>query len=211
MGKKMIDITGQKFGRLYVIERDKIKKGRRTGAFWKCRCDCGNIVTVYGYDIRQGSVRSCGCLHHDQLVNRLRSHGMTGTRLYRIWQAMIKRCNSPNYERYKDYGGRGITVCEEWHHDFQSFYDWAMSHGYKDDLTIDRIDVNGNYCPENCRWATYKVQGGNTRRIHHMTYKGETHSMIEWSKIKGIKYSTLAARINIYHWDIEKALTTPVK
>ena len=136
---------------------------------------------------------------------------MSGTRLYRIWQAMIKRCYSPNYERYNDYGGRGITVCNEWKNGFQAFCDWAMANGYANDLTIDRKDVNGNYEPSNCRWTTYKVQGGNTRRVHFITYDGETHSMTEWAKIKGIKYSTLANRINMYHWDVERALTTPVE
>ena len=211
MGKKLIDHTGQRFGKLFVVGKSDKKKGKYTGAFWECKCDCGNVVIVPGSSLRSGETRSCGCLRKAMVGELKRTHGMCRTRIYRIWQAMIKRCCSPGYERYSEYGGRGISVCDEWRNDFLSFYNWSMENGYSDELTIDRIEVNGNYEPENCRWATYKEQGNNTRRNHYITFDGETHTMCEWAKIKGMKYQTLAARINIYHWDIEKALNTPVK
>lgn len=112
---------------------------------------------------------------------------------------------------YKDYGGRGITICDEWENSFQAFFDWAMANGYRDDLTIDRIDVNGNYCPKNCRWITNQEQASNRRTCHNLTYNGETHNLKEWAKIIGINYSTLRARINIYNWTTEKALSTVSK
>lgn len=210
MGKPLIDMTGRKIGRLTVKCRAE-HKGKRTGAFWKCECECGNEVVVYGSELRKGETKSCGCLHKEELSKRARTHGLSGKRIYRIWQTMIKRCHKPNFERYKDYGGRGIEVCPEWKNSFEKFHEWAMANGYKENLTIDRIDTNGNYEPSNCRWVTYKVQGNNTRRNHYIEYNGERHTMAEWAEIKGMKLQTLAARINIYKWPIEKALTTPVK
>lgn len=124
---------------------------------------------------------------------------------------MIKRCHKPNFERYSDYGGRGIEVCLEWRNSFENFRDWAMENGYKENLTIDRIDTNGNYEPSNCRWSTYKVQGNNTRRNHFIEFNGECHTMAEWAEIKGMKLQTLSNRINQYGWTIEKALTEPVR
>lgn len=140
-----------------------------------------------------------------------KKHGMFGTRIYKIWDGMKYRCTNPNSDAYHNYGGRGITVCDEWIHDFMAFYNWSMSHGYSDDLTLDRINVNGNYCPENCRWADDITQHNNTRTNRYIEYNGETHTMAEWAKIKGMKYVTLNTRINKYHWPIAKALTTPLE
>lgn len=134
-------------------------------------------------------------------------HGKRNTRIYTIWKSMRQRCYNPNTNRYHLYGARGITVCEEWNKSFKAFYEWAMANGYADDLTIDRIDVNGNYEPSNCRWATYKEQANNTSKSTHITYNGETHTIAEWADIIGVKMQTLWARLNIYGWSVEDALT----
>lgn len=136
-------------------------------------------------------------------------HGLKKTRLYSIWSQMKNRCFNQNAERYSDYGGRGITVCDEWKDDFKAFYDWSMSNGYSDNLTIDRINNDGNYEPSNCRWVDVLTQVNNSRHNHMIEYCGESHSMSEWSRILNIPYYLLRNRINVYGWDIEKAFTTP--
>lgn len=136
-------------------------------------------------------------------------HGLKHTRLYSIWNGIKIRCLNPNFIRYKDYGGRGITICDEWKNDFQAFYDWAMSNGYADNLTIDRIDNNGNYEPSNCRWVAMDVQANNSRHCRNIEFNGEVHSLSEWARITGIPRYTLNNRINQYGWSIEDALTRP--
>lgn len=136
-------------------------------------------------------------------------HGLKNTRLFRIWSNMKNRCNNPNCDVFHRYGGRGITVCDEWKNDFQAFYDWSITHGYSDELTLDRKDNDGNYCPENCRWATFKTQANNTSRCRLITINGETKSMHEWCEITGVNYNTARDRINRGHWDPIKAVTTP--
>ena len=200
-----IDLTGNRYGRLVVVNRaeNKLGKNGRTRTMWNCVCDCGNAVIVEASHLKSGHSKSCGCI--------TKKHGMFGTRIYKIWDSMKQRCFNKNHSEYKNYGGRGITICDEWIQNFQSFYNWAMANGYRDDLTIDRKDVNGNYCPENCRWADDIVQHNNTRVNRYIEFKGETHTMAEWARIKGMKYVTLNTRINKYQWSIEKALTTPVE
>ncbi len=208
MGKPLKDLTGQRFGRLTVLELGE-KRGKYTGAFWTCRCDCGGTVVVPGRSLRNGETRSCGCLHSDML-RKPPEEKRTGTRLYAIWQGMKRRTLTKTNPRYEDYGGRGITICDEWRDSFEAFRNWALANGYRDDLSLDRKDNDGNYCPENCRWATDLEQGNNTRRNRRFEYNGERHTLTEWAKISGMGLSTLSARINTYKWSIEKALTEPL-
>ena len=137
------------------------------------------------------------------------THGMSNTRLYSIWRDMKNRCNGLKEKDKKNYFDRGITYCTEWE-TFESFRDWALSHGYREDLTLDRINNDKGYSPDNCRWVTRSVQNNNTRQNHFITYNGEIHTLKEWSDILGINYKTLKSRILSYHWSIEEAFTTRI-
>ena len=145
------DLTGQRFGMLVAV-RDVGKKNR--AYIWECVCDCGNTLHVRGAVLSNGHTKSCGCLRKEGPRKPSYSHGLSKTRLYRIWSNMKSRCLNPKVHNYKHYGGKGVSVCDEWLQNFKAFYDWAIASGYKDDLTIDRKDSDGNYCPENCCWIT---------------------------------------------------------
>lgn len=140
----------------------------------------------------------------------MKKHGLTNSRIYGIWNGIIQRCENPNRKAYPRYGGRGISVCEEWHN-FQIFYEWAINNGYKEDLTIDRIDNNGNYEPSNCRWATYKEQANNMRKNVIYEINGTKHNLKEWSEIYNMPYRTVQRRVSVFHWDIVSALTISTK
>ena len=207
-----IDMTNKRFGRLVVIEQSEyIKPGRPR---WLCRCDCGNKAVYDGSILRSGDAVSCGCLKKELAKENAIAHithGKTKTRLYRIWFNMKCRCYKKSAPDFSRYGGRGITVCEEWRKSFQSFYDWATSNGYQENLSIDRIDVNGNYCPENCRWADATTQHNNTRSNHYVTFNGETLTISQWAARYGINKNTLLSRLTRYGWSVERALTEVVK
>lgn len=168
-GNRLIDMTGKTFGRLKVIKR--APKTKRKEASWVCRCECGNIAIVLGSNLRNGHTRSCGCLMKETRVEngkKRATHGMFGTRLYEVWHGMKARCYRPSHHHYKSYGGRGITVCDEWNKSFESFAEWANANGYDEnakhgECTIDRIDVDGNYEPSNCRFVDMKTQARNKR------------------------------------------------
>lgn len=204
---KLIDLTGKRFGRLLVIAKDG-HKGKSVA--WLCKCDCGEDVVVRGNDLRRGVTQSCGCLHSEVLAERNTRHGLRGTRLYNIWGLMVQRCYNQETSCYDAYGGRGIDIYPEWRDSFQAFYEWSMSNGYKENLTIDRIDNDKGYSPDNCRWVTRKVQANNTRRNHYITYNGETHTLTEWAETLGFNPDTLGSRI-YRGWGLDKALTTPVR
>ena len=160
------DITGQRFGRYTVLERAGNDNCRL--AMWRCICDCGNERIVRGRDLRSGVIVSCGCYHRELVKDMFTTHNGSRSRLYHVWDGMINRCYRKTSNHYDDYGGRGITVCDEWRNDFQAFYNWAMANGYDENAprgqcTIDRIDNDKGYSPDNCRWITQKEQQLNKR------------------------------------------------
>ena len=214
---KYKDYTNRKFGRLTVLGLDHIQQkykpnGRLNGHryYYKCLCACGNTCVVLIDHLVSGKILSCNCLHKERASLVHIRHGKTKTRIFKIWFKMIQRCNNPNLKKYELWGGRGIKVCKEWEEDFLNFYNWAISNGYKDNLSIDRIDNNGNYEPLNCRWATAKEQARNTRTNVNLIYNGETHCISEWAEITGIKVGTIRYRIRVAKWSVEEALTIPV-
>lgn len=202
------DLTGQQFGSLLVKERadDYISPSGNKITRWRCKCECGRWVSVNGTALRRGT-KSCGCLQAKAARDSHIKHGKRYTRIYRIWRGILTRCTNSKHHSYKLYGAKGITVCDEWRN-FESFLEWSVANGYNDTLSIDRIDNSQGYCPSNCRWTTTTVQANNTSRNHYLTFRGETHTLIEWSRITGISYNTLRDRINNLKWDAEKALTT---
>ena len=200
---KLIDLTGQRFGRLVVIERaDNSADGR---ARWLCRCDCGQSKTVLGEHLKKGRTKSCGCAKSESSSKRFKKHGGRNSKLYRIWSNMKDRCNNPDCKVYSDYGGRGIKVCKEWIDDFSAFQKWALANGYKEGLTIDRKDNDKGYSPDNCRWTDRKIQGNNKRNCRYITYKGQRKTVAEWSDITGTPHDTLLYRLN-HGWETERIL-----
>lgn len=163
---KRIDLTGNLYGRLTVIGYDSTN---RTGkALWRCECNCGNTTVVIGDNLKTGATTSCGCYRKEVEVIASVTHGLTSSngkknRLYSIWSDMRKRCNNKNNKEFHNYGGRGIKVSDEWERNYLKFHEWAIDNGYSDDLTLDRIEVNGNYESTNCKWSTWSEQGQNKR------------------------------------------------
>lgn len=190
------DLTGQRFGRLTVVE---LHGSGENNTVWKCKCDCGNGCFVTTHNLRNGNTKSCGCFRKESSRKRLTTHGLSYTKLRKTWHNMIQRCENPNSTSYKNYGGRGIKVCPEWH-DLESFAKWAYGNGFsecdKSDQTIERIDVNGNYEPGNCCFATREQQANNKRNNRRITHGEETHTVAEWSRITGIHQSTIKWRLN---------------
>lgn len=180
----------------------------------KCQCDCGKICIKSYNSLRDGKSRSCGCLKSENSSSRAllwnMKHGWSRTKLYKSWRDMKYRCEDAKRERYQSYGGRGISVCKEWSESFEAFRNWALENGYHVGLTIDRIDVNGNYEPSNCRWATKEEQSKNKQNTRWVTAFGETKTVREWEEKYGIKGKTIIARISS-GWENEDAVSRPVR
>lgn len=190
----MQDLTGKKFNRLTVLELDRkeqkyTKTGKKDGHFyyWKCQCDCGKIITVWSGHLISGHTRSCGCQKIEELIQRRTTHGLSYTRLCATFRRMKQRCYNKNDKKYYCYGARGIKICDEWLKDPRNFYDWALSNGYKEDLSIDRIDVNGNYEPSNCRWADSIIQANNRTTNRYIEMDGEKLTLAQWCRKLNIK------------------------
>lgn len=193
---KFVDLTGQRFEKLVVIRRaENTSYGHPQ---WLCQCDCGNQTIVLGAHLRSGHTKSCGCMHKIQAKKMSQMnfrHGMSHTRIHNIWMTMIQRTTNENCRCADRYIKRGITICDDWKNSFESFYEWSMANGYKDDLTIDRIDNDKGYYPENCRWVDSITQANNTSTNKFLEYNDEKKTMAEWSRILGIKYSVLSSKI----------------
>lgn len=187
------ELLGKKFERLYVVKFDHMDDHGRS--YWLCECECGKKLIVRRESLLTGHTKSCGCYKLDKLSERETTHGMSNTRLYNTWQAIKDRCLNKNNSRYNKYGGQGIKMCNEWD-DFITFYDWAAENGYTDDLTIDRIDNDGDYCPENCRWVDNLAQQNNKGNNRFVTYLDSRHTIAEWARIMNISDCNLRYHIN---------------
>jgi hypothetical protein len=209
LGPKALDLSGQKFGRLTAlgpVER------RKRHVMWLCECQCGETTIVSTTSLRAAATRSCGCLRQETSAEALTKHGMKNSPLYRIWCNIVSRCTLPTNHSYARYGGRGITICDEWRHDFQAFYDHVTQlpccgeKGY----SLDRILNDGPYAPGNVQWATTVAQARNKRNNRLLTYNGKTLCVAAWAEEIGINLKTLENRIRT-GWSVERALTVPVK
>lgn len=202
----MKNLTGQRFGRLVALAPVRLTP-KRTG--WECICDCGNIVISETNKLTSGHTHSCSCLQKDTVANNRRIHGMTRTRTYRIWQLMRDRCKNPKNPNYKNYGGRGITVCRRWSgaNGFPSFF--ADMGEILEPFTIERIDNDKGYSPNNCKLATKEEQANNTRQNIHFTHNGKTKTLAQWVKSDGVvSYGATLRRLSL-GWTFEDALITP--
>ena len=195
MNRKIDDLTNQKFGRLTVLGLDTEKQSRKT--YWICQCECGTIKSCRSDSLKSGAIVSCGCRKKEQDKENLTKHYdhmQSGTRLYGIWQGMKGRCYNEHNSRYVNYGGRGIKVCDEWKDNFTAFYQWAIENGYSEKLTIDRINVDGDYEPSNCRWTDIKTQCNNRTSNIKITIGNSTRTLTEWCEIFNVDYKKIKAR-----------------
>ena len=199
---KLVDLTGQKFNLLTVIDRAENRNG---SVYWNCICDCGNKTVVSGTNLRSGAVKSCRCL----IRKEKDTHHLSKTRLYRIWRAMIERCRNENHWAYQYYGAKGITICDEWANDFIAFREWALSSGYAENLTIDRIDNSKGYSPANCKWATRKQQANNRSFCKMIEYQGKSQSLMQWCEELGLNYNRVYSRLYKCGWTFERVISTP--
>lgn len=211
---KHIDLSGKRFHRLTVLREDGRIHGRPA---FVCRCDCGNVVRTNASELNASRVQSCGCLQREkasQCLSAMKTtHGKSNSRLYAIWSSMKLRCLNRNCKEYRLYGGRGISICEEWLNDFYAFYTWAFQTGYEEDAprgqcTIDRIDVDGDYCPENCRWVTQIEQCNNRQKNRYVEVAGQCKTIAEWARVTGIPYRTIWDRLKS-GWSPSQAVSQP--
>ena len=207
----MKDKTGMKFGKLTVIRFLKkiTDKNGKARYLYECKCECGNTIIRETGTLRENTMCSCGCYKAGTLNKK---HGLWSydNKLYGVWQTMKGRCFKSTNTKYKNYGGRGISVCDEWKNDFKVFNDWAYKNGYKEGLTLDRIDVNGNYEPSNCRWITAKEQARNKTTSFFIEYNGEKRCLSEWASILNLSYKALFNRLKYKGWSVERAFATAI-
>lgn len=202
------DMTGERFGRLTVISyAGKAPNGH---SMWECKCSCGSFVKVSGSNLKSGKQVSCGCKRREQAGQLNLIHGESKSRLHSIWCNMITRTENPHGTAYPCYGGKGIAICPEWRNDFSAFKNWAEANGYAEDLTIDRIDNNKGYSPDNCRWVTWKDQFNHRTTCHYLTFRERTQSIAQWAEELGISKSALYQRISA-GWSVDRALTEPIR
>lgn len=196
---KLHDLTGMQFHYLTVVKASHSKRG---DMYWNCICKCGKETVTKGTHLKSGNTKSCGC-YRDELYKINAAGSRRKNKLYRVWQQIRYRCYNPKVAPYKNYGGRGIRVSEEWRNNFDEFYEWAMRNGYKDGLEVDRIDNNGDYGPNNCRLADRKTQLNNTRRNVFIEFDGKKLTIAQWSQITGINRTTLSYRLR-KGWDTKR-------
>lgn len=206
---KLEDLTGRTYNRLTVIKYIG-RNEKNTASLWECKCSCGRTTIVSSNNLKRGNTKSCGCYSAENASKRLKTHGKTGTPLFNIWMTMKARCYNPNNEKFKRYGFRGIKICDEWRNSFSAFESWSLTHGYKEGLSIDRIDNDGDYCPENCRWATRTVQANNTSTNVFITYNGEKKTATEWERILGMNPKTMMRRKEV-GWSDKECIETPLR
>lgn len=188
----MKDYTGQKFGRLTAIELDHTQ---RKHSYWKFKCECGSDLVLRVDTVVSGNTKSCGCYNREAHRVQKLTHGFSKQKVYHVFYAMKSRCYDPSNVAFEYYGGRGIKICDEWLRSPSSFCEWAYANGYSNGLTIDRIDVNGDYSPDNCRWVSRKTQNENTRRNTWLTYNGETMILRDWCQRFNVNMATACSRI----------------
>jgi hypothetical protein len=209
---KVPDRIGLRFGRLLITERGPSRSGT-TDSFWWCLCDCGNIVLVRWRSLKGGATQSCGCYQKECAIRSQRAtflkHDLSKDALYGVMQGMKNRCYKTDDPHYSRWGGRGIYICDEWKENFLAFYEWAQQSGYKKGLSLDRIDNDGPYSPNNCRWATREEQMNNTRHNKYITFEGKTLSVTQWSKHLNVKAKILRQRLQ-RGWSDEEVITTPL-
>ena len=207
MQGKFKDLTGMTFGYWQVLERTNNSKDGSSR--WVCRCKCGATKTVLGKALTSQKTKSCGCYNKEKAKETFYKHGYSHTNLHNRWLKIRERCYNPNSRSFENYGGRGIQMCNEWKQNFMRFYSWAIENGYKPGLTIDRIDVNGNYEPKNCRFINQKGQQNNRRNNVYITYKNKTQTLAQWADYYNIPYKILWKRIKL-GWTFEKAISTQI-
>ena len=194
---RIVDLTGNRYGRLAVIERadDRVQNNGRHRVMWKCRCDCGNEIDVLGDNLKRGRTTSCGCYMSEAISKSRTTHGETNTKLYGIWCAIKTRCYNPHSTYYNRYGGRGNHMCDEWKNSFTVFREWACKNGYEEGATVDRINNDEGYFPDNCRWVDPATQANNRSSNRILTLDGISHNVTEWARILNISPKTLFSRI----------------
>lgn len=205
MSRKQIDLTGMRFGKLVAVSIAR-KSETGTRVYWNCSCDCGGNRVVSNDHLRNGDTTDCGCTRKH--ISHWQKHGMYNSRLYRIWSLMKERCYNPKRKEYGNYGGRGISVCDDWK-EAKRFFEWAFANGYSDELTLDRIDNDGDYCPENCRWVCRKEQMRNRRNNRYVSFRGRTIPLTQLAEEYGYTYAQLYKRLKL-GWSLEDAVTKPI-